>query len=68
MEDSNIRKAIYNMGGPKIAAQGLDVSRSAIGKWIRLGVIPNLEKATMVAEASGFDVAVLRPRYEQKAL
>lgn len=61
-----IRKAIFNMGGPKIAGQDLQVSTSTIGKWIRKGCIPNLEKARQVAAASGFALETLRPRYEQK--
>lgn len=67
MGDKAVKKAIFNMGGPKIAGQSLQVSTSTIGKWIRSGVIPNLEKAKRVAEASGFDLYLLRPRFEQKA-
>ena len=59
-------KAIFNMGGPKIAARELNVSTSAVAKWIRKGVIPNLDIASRVAELSGFSVEVLRPRYEPK--
>lgn len=63
-----IKKAIFNMGGPKIAGANLQVSTSTISKWIRNGIIPNLDMAKKVAEASGFDVASLRPRFEQKAV
>ncbi|MCI2810408.1 hypothetical protein [Eoetvoesiella caeni] len=62
-----IKKAIFNMGGLKIAASTLNVTPGAISKWVRNGVIPNLHKAEHVANASGFDLASLRPRYEQKA-
>lgn len=62
-----IKKAIFNMGGPKIAALTLNVSPGAISKWVRNGVIPNLHKAEHVAHASGFELSSLRPRYEQKA-
>ena len=61
---SEIFKAIFNMGGPKIAARELNVSASAVFKWIRNGSIPNLDIANRVAELSGFSVDVLRPRYE----
>lgn len=64
--NEEIKKAIFNMGGPKIAGQDLKVSTSTIGKWIRKGCIPNLDKARQVAAASGFDLLSLRPRYEQK--
>ena len=60
-----IKKAVFNMGGTKMASQDLRVSPSTVGKWIRNGVIPSLDKARKVAEASGFEVAMLRPRYEQ---
>lgn len=63
-----VKKAIFNMGGAKMAGQFLDVSTSAIGKWARNGVIPNLEKAQLVAQESGFSLASLRPRFEQKAI
>lgn len=66
--NEEIKKAIFNMGGPKIAGRRLAVSTSTIAKWIRQGAIPNLEKAEQVAHASGFDVASLRPPYEQKAI
>lgn len=66
MKNSNaVKKAVFNMGGTKIASKDLRVSPSTVGKWIRNGVIPNLDKAKKVAEASGFEVALLRPRYEQ---
>jgi predicted site-specific integrase-resolvase len=66
MRNEEIRKAIFNMGGPKIASAELQVSTSTIGKWIRNGVIPNLDKAKKVAEASGFALTLLRPRYQQE--
>jgi hypothetical protein len=59
-----IHKAIFNMGGTKIAARELNVSTSAVAKWIRNGSIPNLDIANKVAAMSGFSVEVLRPRYE----
>lgn len=62
-----IKKAIFNMGGPKIAGATLQVSTSTISKWIRNGIIPNLDIANKVAEASGFHLSSLRPRFEQKA-
>ncbi|TAM27233.1 MAG: hypothetical protein EPN62_00145 [Candidimonas sp.] len=63
-----IKQAIFNMGGPKIAALTLNVSPGAIFKWIRKGVIPNLRKAEHVANLSGFDLTALRPRYKQEAV
>ncbi|MFZ6772435.1 hypothetical protein ACO0LB_06915 [Undibacterium sp. SXout7W] len=60
-----IRKAIFNMGGTKIAASSLRVSPSTIGKWTRNGVIPNLEKARLVAKQSGFKLNTLRPPFKQ---
>jgi hypothetical protein len=63
-KNEEIKQAIYNMGGPKIAGRTLRVSTSAIGKWIRNGRIPNLDLAQRVSTASGFPLAILRPRYE----
>jgi len=67
-KNEEIKKAIFNMGGPKLASVQLQVSTSTISKWIHKGVIPKLDKAKIVAMESGFDVALLRPRYEQKAV
>jgi hypothetical protein len=64
--NQEIRKAIYNIGGLKIAAARLAVSTSAISKWIRNGKIPNLTLAQRVANESGFSLESLRPRFEQK--
>ena len=64
-DKQEVKRAIFNMGGPKIAAAKLRVSTSTISKWIRNGIIPNLTMATLVAEASGFAVGALRPRFEQ---
>jgi transposase len=61
-----IRKAVFNMGGPKRASKVLNVSISTIGKWVRKGVIPNLDKAMEVSKASGFKLTLLRPRFEQE--
>lgn len=60
-----VKMAIHNMGGTKHAGA---VSVSTIGKWIRNGVIPNMTKAELVAQESGFSLASLRPRFEQKAV
>jgi hypothetical protein len=59
--NEQIRRAIYNMGGPKAASKILRSSVSTIGKWIRNGVIPNIDKARMVAEGSGYELHTLRP-------
>jgi hypothetical protein len=67
IRSEEVKKAIFNMGGPKIASAQLQVSTSTISKWVRKGVIPNLDKARKVAEASGFSLCSLRPRYEQEA-
>lgn len=63
-----IKKAIFNMGGIKVASQFLRVSPSTVGKWSRNGVIPNLAKAKLVAQESGISLASLRPRFEQQAI
>jgi transcriptional regulator with XRE-family HTH domain len=63
-----IKRAVFNMGGRKIAGITLQVSTSTISKWIRNGVIPSLDKAKQVAEISGFDVALLRPYYTREAM
>ena len=63
-----VKKAIFNLGGIKLAGQFLQVSTSTIGKWTRNGVIPNLEKAKLVARESGFSLASLRPIFEQKTI
>ena len=65
MDRNTIKKAIFNMGGPKIAGRELRVSTSTLGKWARNGVIPNLEKAQQVAKASGFELSLLRPVFKQ---
>jgi transcriptional regulator with XRE-family HTH domain len=66
-ENQEVRKAIYNLGGAKIAAGKLRVSTSTISKWCRNGVIPNLDMATRVSAASGFAVDSLRPRFKESA-
>jgi transcriptional regulator with XRE-family HTH domain len=63
-----VKKAIFNIGGVKLAGKFLGVSASTIGKWSRNGVIPNLEKAKLVAQESGLSLASLRPRFEQTAI
>jgi hypothetical protein len=63
-----IRKAIFNMGGPKIAGRKLRVGVSTISNWVRQGCIPNLERAMFVAEGSGFDVNLLRPRFDPNVM
>jgi hypothetical protein len=68
MRSEIIKKAVFNMGGSKMASQELQVSPSTVGKWIRNGVIPNLGKARQVAEASGFELAQLRPTYRCSSL
>jgi len=60
-----IKRAIHNMGGPTRAGIQLQVSTNTVHKWVRKGVIPKLEIAEQVAAASGFDLALLRPRFEQ---
>ncbi len=60
-----IRRAIYNIGGATLASSKLDVTPSAIYKWIEKGSITRLDKAEKVAELSGFQVNILRPIYEQ---
>jgi hypothetical protein len=62
-----IKQAIFNMGGPTLAANKLQVSTNTVHKWVRNGVIPNLDIATQVSAASGFNVSILRPCYEQQA-
>ncbi|MES2025269.1 MAG: hypothetical protein V4448_06915 [Pseudomonadota bacterium] len=66
--NTEIQKAIFNMGGPKIAGLHLQVSTSTISKWVRNGIIPNLNKAQQVSEASGFPLETLRPRFETEAV
>jgi hypothetical protein len=66
-KNQEVKKAIFNMGGPKIAAAKLWVSTSTISKWCRNGVIPNLDMATRVSTASGFAVDSLRPRFKESA-
>lgn len=61
----DIAKAIHNMGGTTMVSRKLGVSKSTVGKWIRNNHIPNLDKAEIVAKASGFDVSRLRPRFEE---
>jgi hypothetical protein len=62
--NEQIRRAIYNMGGPKAVSRILQTSTSTISKWIRNGAIPNIDKARMVAEGSGYDLHTLRPWLE----
>jgi DNA-binding transcriptional regulator YiaG len=64
--NQEIKRAIYNLGGLSIAAASLNVSTSAVSKWIRKGNIPNLNIAKCVAERSGFSLESLRPIFEQK--
>jgi transcriptional regulator with XRE-family HTH domain len=66
MQTQIIKQAVHNMGGVSKVANRLLISASAIYKWQRLGRIPDIDLAEKVAEASGFPVALLRPRYEQQ--
>lgn len=61
-----IKKAVYNLGGATKAANKLLVSTNTVHKWVRNGVIPNLDLAMQVAQLSGFEVGLLRPRYKQQ--
>lgn len=66
METSQVvKQAIHNMGGATLAGMKLQVGANTIHKWVKKGVIPRLDKAEIVAKESGFDVALLRPRFEQ---
>jgi hypothetical protein len=68
MEASKIiKQAIHNMGGATRAGILLQVSTNTIHKWVRNGVIPRLDKAVQVSDASGFDLALLRPRFDPSA-
>jgi hypothetical protein len=60
-----VKQAIHNMGGATLAGFKLQVSANTVHKWVKRGAIPRLDKAEIVARESGFDVALLRPRYEQ---
>jgi len=64
--NQTIKQAIHNLGGVKTAANHLGMSRSAVSRWIRNGEIPNLHIAKRVADESGFNLASLRPIFEQK--
>ena len=65
-KNTAVKMAIFNIGGATIASRYLNVSTSTIANWIRNGVIPNIEKAKLVAGESGFDLTLLRPRFEQR--
>ena len=62
----HINEAIYKMGGPTQVSFKLQISASAVQKWMRRGFIPRLDKAEQVAQASGIEVSKLRPEFHQK--
>lgn len=66
MQAEIVKQAIYNMGGASKVANKLLVSSSTVYKWTRQGRIPDLDLAEKVAAASGFPVALLRPRFESQ--
>ncbi len=65
MQTEIVKQAVHNMGGVSKVANKLLVSASTVYKWTRQGRIPDLYLAEKVADASGFSVALLRPRFEQ---
>jgi hypothetical protein len=50
--NNRIKDAVDKTGGPSFVARLLHVSSATIHNWIRLGYIPNIEKAMRLAEIS----------------
>ena len=62
MEANQVKTAIKLMGGATLVGIKVHVSTNTVHQWCRNGVIPRLDRAEKVAEASGIDVSMLRPR------
>jgi DNA-binding phage protein len=57
---NHVRTAVERIGGPTKTAHACSVSNAAIHLWLSSGRIPNIDKARIVAKASGIDVQLLR--------
>lgn len=55
-----IKVAVDRVGGPTKAAHKIGVSNATIHSWIVQRRVPQIEKATALAEASGIELQKLR--------
>lgn len=65
---NDVYKAIHRCGGVTLCAIYLKVNSQTLYKWINKGYVPKLEKAKLLAKASGFDVEALRPTFQPRPL
>jgi DNA-binding transcriptional regulator YdaS (Cro superfamily) len=62
MDFSNkVKIAVGRAGGPTKVSLLLQVSGSAVFAWVRNRKIPDIDKATKLAEITGMSVRELRP-------
>ena len=55
-----IKNAVDRVGGPTKAAHRLNVSNATVHAWIKNGRVPDIDKATVLAAASGIELGKLR--------
>lgn len=61
-KQKGVEKAIEAAGSQAELARKLDISKAAVGKWVKAGAIP-VERVPAVADALGLDRSVLRPDF-----
>lgn len=57
---NHIRTAINRIGGPTKAAHKIGVSNATIHSWIKQRRVPDIDKASALAAASGVELGRLR--------
>ncbi|KXW58053.1 hypothetical protein FEMY_14040 [Ferrovum myxofaciens] len=56
-----VRAAVHRVGGATRASNMLGVSNASIYNWIKIGRIPNIELAQILANATRMNIDSLRP-------
>lgn len=57
---NRVKRAVGLVGGPTKVAHKLGVSNATVHTWIKQQRVPNIDKAKMLAEASGIELQRLR--------
>ena len=58
--ENHVKTAVAKVGGPTSTSNQLNVSNSAVHKWIRAGRIPKINQAKRLSELSGISIDKLR--------
>lgn len=57
---NHVRVAVERIGGATKAAHAASVSNATVHLWLNAGRIPNIDRARIIANASGIDIQLLR--------